>query len=148
MTKYHFCVQTFHHLLCFRLSLLQRKESAPCSFNGGGGQKSYHVFLETLLVILTLFQPVSSNLAWMCSSNPSPLSSTCHCLRDLSLLPSSTLVKPLLEKHNLPQDELSSYHPISNLNFVLNILEHIIHARISSHSESFPSITPFHSAYR
>ena len=33
------------------------------SINGGGGQKSYHVFLETLLVILMLFQPVSSNLA-------------------------------------------------------------------------------------
>ena len=58
------------------------------------------------------------------------------------------LVKPLLKKHNLPQDELSSYRPISNLNFVSKVLERIIHARISSHLESFPSITPFQSAYR
>ena len=58
------------------------------------------------------------------------------------------LVKPLLKKHNLPQDELSSYRPISNLNFVSKVLERIIHARISSHLESFSSITPFQSAYR
>ena len=58
------------------------------------------------------------------------------------------LVKPLLKKHNLPQDELSSYRPISNLNFISKILERIIHARISSHLESFPSITPFQFAYR
>ena len=58
------------------------------------------------------------------------------------------LVKPLLKKHNLPQDELSSFRPISNLNFISKVLERIIHARISSHLESFPSITPFQSAYR
>ena len=33
------------------------------------------------------------------------------------------LVKPLLKKHNLPQDELSSYRPISNLNFVSKVLD-------------------------
>ena len=42
----------------------------------------------------------------------------------------------------------SSYRPISNLNFVSKVLERIIHARISSHLESIPSITPFQSAYR
>ena len=57
-------------------------------------------------------------------------------------------VKPLLKKHNLPQDELSSYRPISNLNFISKVVERIVHARISSHLESFPSITPFLSAYR
>ena len=58
------------------------------------------------------------------------------------------LVKPLLKKHNLAQDELSSYRPISNLNFISKVLERIIYARVSSHLESFPSITPFQSAYR
>ena len=58
------------------------------------------------------------------------------------------LVKPLLKKRNIPQDELSSYRPISNLNFISKVLERIIHARISSHLESFPSITPFQSVYR
>ena len=57
--------------------------------------------------------------------------------------------RPLwLKKHNFPQDELSSYRPTSNLNFISKVLERIIHARISSHLESFPSITPFQSAYR
>ena len=54
----------------------------------------------------------------------------------------------IYHQHNLPQDELSSYRPISKLNFISKVLEHIIHARISSHLESFPSITPFQSAYQ
>ena len=54
----------------------------------------------------------------------------------------------MLKKHNLPQDALSSYRPISYLNFISKVLERIIHARISSHLESFPSITPFQSAYQ
>ena len=53
-------------------------------------------------------------------------------------------VKPLLKKHNLPQDELSSHRPISNLNLVAMVLERIIHARISSHLESFPSNSSLH----
>ena len=37
-------------------------------------------------------------------------------------------VRPLLKKYNLPQDDLSSYRPIFNLNFVSKILERIIHS--------------------
>src|SRR6267154_6471399 len=36
------------------------------------------------------------------------------------------LVRPLLKKHNLPQDDLSSYRSISNLNFLSKMLERII----------------------
>ena len=43
---------------------------------------------------------------------------------------------------------MSSYRPISNLNFISKILERIIHTRITSHLFSFPSICPFQSAYR
>ena len=57
-------------------------------------------------------------------------------------------VRPLLKKHNLPQDDLSSYRPISNLNFISKILERIIHSRINSHLQTFPSLCPFQSAYR
>ena len=57
-------------------------------------------------------------------------------------------VRPLLKKYNLPQDDLSSYRPISNLNFISKILERIIHSRINSHLQTFPSICPFQSAYR
>ena len=58
------------------------------------------------------------------------------------------LVKPLLKKYNLPHDDLSSYRPISNLNFISKILERVIHNRISSHLQTFSSLTPFQSAYR
>src|SRR6267154_373036 len=43
------------------------------------------------------------------------------------------LVLPLLKKHHLPHDDLSSYRPISNLNFLSKILERIILLRIKSH---------------
>ena len=52
-------------------------------------------------------------------------------------------VRPLLKKHNLPQDDLSSYRPISNLNFISKILERIIHSRINSHLQTFSSLCPF-----
>src|SRR6188508_2602284 len=60
----------------------------------------------------------------------------------------SASVRPLLKKHNLPTDDLSSYRPISNLNFVSKVLERIIHSRINKHLQQFPSICPFQSAYR
>ena len=49
----------------------------------------------------------------------------------------NAIVTPLLKKHSLPQDDLSSYRPISNLN-----------SRINSHLQTFPSLCPFQSAYR
>ena len=60
----------------------------------------------------------------------------------------SAVVRPLLKKHNLPIDDLSSYRPISNLNFISKVLERIIHSRINNHLQSFPSLCPFQSAYR
>jgi hypothetical protein len=60
----------------------------------------------------------------------------------------SALVTPLLKKHSLPADDLSSYRPISNLNFISKILERIIHSRLSDHLHKFPSLSPFQSAYR
>src|SRR3981081_2308319 len=58
------------------------------------------------------------------------------------------VVYPKLKKHSLPHDDLSSYRPISNLNFISKILERIIYNRINNHLQSFPSISPFHSTYR
>ena len=58
------------------------------------------------------------------------------------------MVTPLLKKSSLPKDELSSYRPISNLNFISKILEKIIYSRMCSHLELFPSLSPFQSAYR
>jgi hypothetical protein len=58
------------------------------------------------------------------------------------------LVKPLLKKYNLPTEDLSSYRPISNLNFISKLLERIIHSRLISHLNSFTSIATFQSAYR
>ena len=58
------------------------------------------------------------------------------------------LVHPLLKKNSLVHDDLSSYHPISNLNFISKILERIVHSRINTYLSSFPSLCHFQSAYR
>src|SRR6202142_2627242 len=60
----------------------------------------------------------------------------------------NALIKPLLKKYCLSNEDLASYRPISNLNFISKILERIIHNRITIHLDSFPSLCPFQSAYR
>src|ERR1043165_1922628 len=56
-------------------------------------------------------------------------------------------VSPLHKKHSLPSEDLSSYRPISNLNFISKILERIVHSRLTNHLKSFPSLSRFQSAY-
>src|SRR5580700_8402102 len=58
------------------------------------------------------------------------------------------IVRPLLKKPSLPPDDLSNYRPISNLSFVSKIIERIVASRINQHLKSFPSLSPFQSAYR
>ena len=58
------------------------------------------------------------------------------------------IVSPLLKKHSLPKDDLSSYRPISNLNFISKVLEKVLHSRLLTHLESFPALSQFQSAYR
>jgi hypothetical protein len=60
----------------------------------------------------------------------------------------NAIVTPLYKKHSLPHEDLSSYRPISNLNFISKIIERIIHTRLSNHLKTFPSLSPFQSAYR
>src|SRR5215469_6457122 len=67
------------------------------------------------------------------------------CLKE-STFPTSfknAVVTPLLKKSTLSQDDLSSYHPISNLSFLSKILESLICNRLLLHLNSFDSISPF-----
>ena len=58
------------------------------------------------------------------------------------------VVSSLLKKQSLPKDDLSSYRPISNLNFISKMLEKVVCAHLCSHLKSFPSLSRFQSAYR
>lgn len=96
-------------------------------------------FIPTVVLkscLETLLQPITTliNLCLTESTFPS-------CFK-------TALVKPLLKKYSLPKDDLSSYRPISNLNFLSKLLERIMHNRLLTHLNSFPSISPFQSAYR
>ena len=51
-----------------------------------------------------------------------------------------------MKKHNLPHEDLSSYRPISNINFLSKILEHIILFRMNAHFQTFSSLCPLQSA--
>ena len=55
---------------------------------------------------------------------------------------------PLLKKPSLPKNDLASYRPISNLNFISKVLERVLYSRLCNHLDSFPSLSPFQSAYR
>ena len=58
------------------------------------------------------------------------------------------IVSPLIKKTSLPKNELASYRPISNLNFISKIIEKVIYSRLCEHLDSLPSISHFQSAYR
>jgi len=72
------------------------------------------------------------------------------CLKE-SNIPSDlkhALISPILKKDSLPKDDLSSYRPISNLNFLSKVLERAIYIRLLSHLSTFPSLPIFQLAYR
>jgi len=58
------------------------------------------------------------------------------------------VVLPTLKKLNLPKEELSSYRPVSNLNFISKVVEKIIQNRLLKHINSFSGLPNFQSAYR
>jgi hypothetical protein len=58
------------------------------------------------------------------------------------------IVLPLLKKLNLPKEELSSYRPVSNLNFISKIIEKVIQSRLLKHINGFSGLPKFQSAYR
>ena len=58
------------------------------------------------------------------------------------------IVTPLIKKYNLPQDDLSNYRPISNLNFLSKVLERIILNRLLLHLNSFQAVSRFQSGFR
>jgi hypothetical protein len=60
----------------------------------------------------------------------------------------SAIITPLLKKSSLPKDDLSSYRPVSNLNFLSKILERVVYNQLMCHLSSFPSLSRFQSAYR
>ena len=58
------------------------------------------------------------------------------------------IVHPLLKKPSLPDDDLNNFRPISNLNFISQILEKVVASRIQSHLLSNSLSSSFQSAYR
>jgi len=58
------------------------------------------------------------------------------------------LVIPLLKKHSLPKEELSSYRPVSNLSFVSKVIEKVIQLRLLNHINSSSALPVYQSAYR
>jgi len=58
------------------------------------------------------------------------------------------LVAPLIKKLSLPKEELSSYRPVSHLNFISKVIEKIIQNRLLNHLNSFSGLPNYQSAYR
>ncbi len=60
----------------------------------------------------------------------------------------SAVVKPLLKKANLNENDFRNYRPVSNLSFLSKILEKAVNKQLSSHLEEYQLIATFQSAYR
>ena len=58
------------------------------------------------------------------------------------------IVVPLIKKPSLPKEELSSYRPVSHLNFVSKVIEKIVQKRLLNHINSFSLLPMYQSAYR
>ena len=58
------------------------------------------------------------------------------------------LVVPLLKKLNLPKEELSSYRPVSHLNFMSKVIEKIVYNKLVRHIQGFSGFAVYQSAYR
>jgi len=58
-----------------------------------------------------------------------------------------SVISPLLKKPTLDKDELSNYHPISNLSLISKIIEHVVKSRLSDHLTPNNMVNPHQSAY-
>ena len=56
--------------------------------------------------------------------------------------------RPLLKKNNLDPKILKNYRPVSNLNFISNIVEKVIMQRLDEHLTQHSLHDPLQSAYR
>ena len=58
------------------------------------------------------------------------------------------IIKPLLKKHNLDQNDLKNYRPVSNLPFLSKILEKVVLKQLLQHFDLNKLRETFQSAYR
>ena len=58
------------------------------------------------------------------------------------------IVRPLLKKHNLDQNNLSNYRPVSNIPFMSKLLEKVVLLQLNDHLLSNGLYDAFQSAYR
>ena len=57
-------------------------------------------------------------------------------------------VNSLLKKTSLPKEDLNSYRPVSNLNFISKIQEKVVESRLRSHISSYCLSNVSQSAYK
>ena len=60
----------------------------------------------------------------------------------------NAIVKPLLKKPSLDKDELMNYRPVSNLHFILNVIEKLVAKRLEPHMSEYSMYDPIQSAYK
>uniref|UniRef100_A0A672HD57 Reverse transcriptase domain-containing protein n=1 Tax=Salarias fasciatus TaxID=181472 RepID=A0A672HD57_SALFA len=60
----------------------------------------------------------------------------------------TALIRPQLKKHNLDQENLASYRPISNLPFLSKVLERVVARQLHDHLQSNSLFEKFQSGFR
>ena len=75
----------------------------------------------------------------------------CNALFAAGVLPAShklAIVKPRLKKATWDPDDLNSYRPISNFNFISKTIERVMAVRFMEHCEANKQLSMCQSAYR
>ena len=60
----------------------------------------------------------------------------------------TAIVKPLLKKPSLDQDDLKNYRPVSNLSFLCKVAEKLVLSQLSEYLNTNQLLSPVQSAYR
>ena len=96
--------------------------------------------------------PLPSSLLLSCIDEIIPVVTTIiNQSLDDGIVPESfknALVKPLLKKPSLDQENFKNYRPVSNLPFLSKILEKVVLKQLLAHLKANNLVEPFQSAYR
>ena len=60
----------------------------------------------------------------------------------------NAIVKPLLKKPSLDEDELKNYRPFTNLHFISKVIEKLVAKRLEEHMSEYSMYDPMQSAYK
>ena len=159
----------FSHYFVSKVNYIRDSIDSSCSsvrfvdniFNGSFLRKFntvtndyLHKLISSSLPKSCDLDPIPTNLLKGCLSNPCVLSTITNVINESlqsGVVPSCfkrALVRPILKKDGLDENDPQNYRPVSNLPFLSKILEKVVSAQLLDHLNVNDKIDAYQSAYR